>query len=79
MTVRLILKQLLWAIGLWFLIAAVCFLSGFLRPSYLPYIALAMVYGWYFSIPILFAVVSIISFALHAVCAGNAAPPSRPG
>lgn len=79
MTVRFILKQLLWAIGLWFLIAAVCFVFGFLRPSYLPYIALAMVYGWYFTIPTLFAVVSIISFALHAVRARNAAPPSRPG
>ena len=75
MTVRIILKRFLWAIGMWFLIAAVCFLSGFLRPSYLPYIALFMVYGWYFSIPVLFAVVCIISFALHAVRARNAASP----
>ncbi len=56
MTVRLILKQLLWAIGLWFLIAAVS------------------VYMWYFSIPVLFAVVCIISFALRVVRGGNAAP-----
>jgi hypothetical protein len=73
MTVRVILKRFLWAIGMWFLITAVCFLSGFVRPSYLPYIALFMIYGWYFTIPILFAVLSIVSFALRTVRSRNAA------
>jgi hypothetical protein len=71
MTARTILKRFLWSLGVWFLIAGLCILSGFFRPSYFPYIGLALIYGWYFSIPVLFVVVSVVSFATHAVRARN--------
>jgi len=69
MTVRIILKQLLWAIGLWFLIAAVCFSLGSLGPRIYPTLRWLWC-GWYFSVPILFAVVSWFRQPTQQECAG---------
>jgi len=62
MIVRRALARLLLAVGLWFLLIAACFLYSYIRPSSLAYVGLAFLDLWYFYIPFLLVVVSVVWF-----------------
>ena len=58
--VRNFVQRLLVALSLWIVLIASCFLYSFLHPSGLAFAGLAFLTLWYFYIPFLLALVSIV-------------------
>jgi hypothetical protein len=65
--VRKLVERLLVTLTLWIALVAVCFLYSFLHPSGLAYAGLAFLTLWYFYIPFLLALVSLVWLAVQRI------------
>jgi hypothetical protein len=61
-TVRTFLVRLGAAVAFWAGSILFCFLYSYVHPSSLAYVGLALIVGWYFYIPVLVVIVSVIWF-----------------
>jgi hypothetical protein len=56
------IKRFLAAVALWAVLTSGCFVFSFLHPSMLAYVGLGLLVLWYFWIPVLLALVSVVWF-----------------